>query len=161
MPGRANLAADALSHYIPVSAVVQVHHFSAEDLSIVQRQDSLWKAVVYALESGDESALSALPVPFSQFLLENGFLCRIVTLGEDTVKQLVIPPTEVKTALKLVHDMPQGGHPGRDRTLSAARRKYYWPTMRVDVEKYVAQCSSCAQAKGSTKTAPILEYPLL
>ncbi len=159
LPDRANPAADVLSRNVPVSAIVQVHNFSAQDLSIAQRPDSLWKAVVYALESGDESALPALPVPFSQFLLENGLFCRIVTMGEDTVKQLVIPPTEVMTALKLVHDMPQAGHPGRDRTLSAARRKYYWPTMRVDVEKYVAQCS-CAQAKGTTKTAPILEYPL-
>ncbi len=31
--------------------------------------------------------------------------------------------------------------------------------MRLDVEKHVARCLSCAQTKGFTKTAPILEYP--
>ncbi len=56
--------------------------------------------------------------------------------------------------------MPQAGHTGRERILSAARRKYYWPKMSFDVERYVAQCSSSAHTKGSTKTAPILEYPL-
>ncbi len=32
--------------------------------------------------------------------------------------------------------------------------------MRIDVEKHISQCLSCAQTKGTTCTAPILEYPL-
>ncbi len=46
------------------------------------------------------------------------------------------------------------------RPLSMARAKYYWPTLRLDIEKHTAQCFSCAETKGTTKTAPILEYPL-
>ncbi len=38
--------------------------------------------------------------------------------------------------------------------------KCYWPTMRLDIEKHIAQCLSCAETKGTTTTAPILEYPL-
>ncbi len=41
-----------------------------------------------------------------------------------------------------------------------ARAKYYWPTIRLGIEKHIAQCLSCAETKGTTKTAPILEYPL-
>ncbi len=52
------------------------------------------------------------------------------------------------------------GHPGRDRTLFMARAKYYWPTLRLDIEKHIAQCLSCAETKGTTTTAPILGYPL-
>ncbi len=40
-----------------------------------------------------------------------------------------------------------------------ARAKYHWPTMRLDIEKHIAQCLSCAETKGTTQTAPILEYP--
>ncbi len=40
-----------------------------------------------------------------------------------------------------------------------ARAKCYWPTMRLDIEKHIAQCLSCAETKGTT-TAPSLEYPL-
>ncbi len=36
----------------------------------------------------------------------------------------------------------------------------YWPTMRIDIEKYVSRCLSCANTKGTTTTAPILENPL-
>ncbi len=33
-------------------------------------------------------------------------------------------------------------------------------TLRLDIEKHIPQCLSCAETKGTTKTAPILEYPL-
>ncbi len=32
--------------------------------------------------------------------------------------------------------------------------------MRIDVKRHISQCFSCAQTKGTTSTAPILEYPL-
>ncbi len=41
-----------------------------------------------------------------------------------------------------------------------ARAKSYWPTMRLDIDKHIAQCLSCAETKGTTTTAPILEYSL-
>ncbi len=47
--------------------------------------------------------------------------------------------------------MSIAGHPGQDRTLAAARRVYYWPTMCVDIDRYVAQCISCAKHKGTAK----------
>ncbi len=160
LPGKANTVADALSRNIPVAAVTQISTFSLSELRAAQRQDTLWSHVIYALESGDDSSLPKLYVPFSDFFLQDDVLCRTVTISRDKVTQLVIPATFVDTVLQLLHDTPSAGHPGRDRTLAAARTKYYWPTMRVDIEKHVSQCVSCAQTKGTTKTAPILEYPL-
>ena len=62
--------------------------------------------------------------------------------------------------LKLIHDTPIAGHPGRDRTLAAARRVYFWPKMRTDIDNYVARCVSCAEHKGTAEgPAPILPYP--
>ncbi len=81
-------------------------------------------------------------------------------VAKTQVTQVVIPSSLVGTVLKLLHYNPEAGHPGRDRTLSMARAKYYWPTMRHDIEKHIAQCLSCAETKGTTTTAPILEYPL-
>ncbi len=40
-----------------------------------------------------------------------------------------------------------------------ARTKYYWPTMRLDIKKRIAQCLFCAETKGTTQTT-ILEHPL-
>ncbi len=60
----------------------------------------------------------------------------------------------------MVHDSSTAGHPEKDRTAAAARVKYYWPTMRLDIEKHVEQCINCTQNKRSvSKSAPILGYP--
>ncbi len=84
----------------------------------------------------------------------------MVTVAKTQVTQTVIPSSLVGTVLKLLHDTTEAGHPGCDRTLFMARAKYYWPTMRLDNEKHIAKCLSCAETKGTTTTAPILEYPL-
>ncbi len=98
-------------------------------------------------------------MPFQQFSLRDDVLYRTVTIAKDVVTQLV-PVTFVDVVFQLFHDVPSSGHPGRDRTLAAARRNYYWPTMRIDIEKHVSCCLSCAQTKGTITTASILEYPL-
>ncbi len=83
-----------------------------------------------------------------------------MTISKDVVTQLVIPVSLVNVVLQLLHDTPSAGHPGRDRTLAAVRRKYYWPTLLIDVEKHISQCLSWSKTKGTTSIAPILEYPL-
>ncbi len=55
----------------------------------------------------------------------------------DVVTQLVIPVALVDVVLHLLHDTPSADHPGSDRTLAAARSKYYWATIRIDVEKHI------------------------
>ncbi len=88
-------------------------------------------------------------------------LCRHNPQMGDSSKQHIIPESLVHVILTLVHDMPSAGHPGREQTLQAVRKSYYWPTMRTDIENYVARCISCAKHKGAVKgPAPILEYPL-
>ncbi len=99
-------------------------------------------------------------MPFYDFCLQDDVLCRTVTISKDVVSQLVIHVALVDVVLQLVHDTPSAGHPGRDRTLASAQSRYYWPTMRIGVEKHISQCLSCTQTKGTTSSVPILEYPL-
>ncbi len=90
--------------------------------------------VIHALESGDEISLPHLPIPFSQFFLsQDKVLCRYWAEKAEIVEQLVIPEIFVPVVLKLIHDTPIAGHPGRDRTLKAACRVYYWPKMREEI----------------------------
>ncbi len=76
------------------------------------------------------------------------------------MNQVVIPDSLVPAVLRMVHDAVITGHPGKERTLTAARAQYFWPTMRLDIDEHVAKCVKCAQYKGtSSGSAPILEYP--
>ncbi len=81
--------------------------------------------------------------------------------NQSPLNNLLYQKKLVPTLLRLVHDVPISGHPGRDKTLAIARKRYYWPTLLIDVESQVARCITCAQHKGVVKgPAPILQYPL-
>ncbi len=41
------------------------------------------------------------------------------------------------------HDDPLAGHFGIEKTCKLIARKYYWPTLRRDVEAYVKGCNVC------------------
>lgn len=42
-----------------------------------------------------------------------------------------------------------GCHPGRARTLSSLKRKFWWLTMDKDVREFVVACSVCAKGRSS------------
>ncbi len=102
-----------------------VHNFTSPELHSAQQDHPVWKKVIYALESGDETYLPDLPVRFAQFSYQR--------------------------TTSFVGDEPIAGHPRRVNTLSATIHTCYRPTLRVDVEKYVAQCVVRAKHIGSIK----------
>ncbi len=125
--GRANVVADALSHNVPVGALAEqipiVQNFSLHELSNAQRQSDLWRKVRYALKSGDELNLTKLPIPFSHFfLLQAGAICRHLPHKNEPVSQ---PESYLPTILHLIHAYVLAGHPGREHTLIAARKKFF------------------------------------
>ena len=161
LPGRANVVADALSRNV---GAINSDLFSPNLVHTEQRQDPMWSRVIYALESGDESTVANLPVPLTQFHLHNDLLYKCSPKVKRSpfppVYQLVIPSTLKGMVLSLVHDSPQAGHPGKDRSLREARKKYFWISMKKDICNHISQCRECAKHRGHLPpTAPIGEYP--
>ncbi len=98
-----------------------LENFSSTDLAKAQREHDLWRNVIYALESGDESTLPLLPVSFSQFFLSpDKILCRTWSNKKNQMNQVVIPDSLVPAVLRMVHDAVIASHPGKERTLTAA-----------------------------------------
>lgn len=99
---------------------------------------------------------------FHSLKMVRGILYREVK-GETIVNQLVLPQCYRKMVLKGLHS--DIGHPGRDRTLSLLRERYFWPGMASDVEKWVSTCERCIRRKSSTNIKSelvniVTTYPL-
>ena len=77
--------------------------------------------------------------------LVNGKLYREIESDGRTVKQLVLPKCYIPEVFRMLHT--NIGHPGRDRTLSLLRDRFYWPGMYVDVEHMIEECSRCIRRK--------------
>lgn len=64
--------------------------------------------------------------------------------------------------LKLHHDLPSPGHPGRAKTFKLISREFHWPKMRQYIEQYLRNCRAWHQAKpvrhspfGNLKPLPV------
>ena len=58
-----------------------------------------------------------------------------------------VPETIRTELISRHHDDPLAGHFGIEKTRELIARKYYWPTLRHDVEIYVKGCDVCLASK--------------
>lgn len=93
---------------------------------------------------------------FSSLKLHRGVLFREVVTNGETFKQLVLPIKLRREVLHTIHN--DLGHPGRDRTLSLLRDRFYWPGVTRDAEEWVKVCDRCVRAKtpGNVLRAPLV-----
>ena len=78
--------------------------------------------------------------------------------------ELIIVPEDYELRRRCIamnHDLPSAGHPGRNTTLELLQRHFWWPSVRRDVFKYIATCTSCQVNKASTQRPAGLLKPLL
>ncbi|QRV98260.1 Retrotransposable element Tf2 protein [Ceratobasidium sp. AG-Ba] len=76
--------------------------------------------------------------------------------------RIVIPENkEIKLAiLEMHHDNPIAGHQGQARTLELISRRYYWPAMKAQVNRFVESCEVCQRSKGHKQSAPLKPLPI-
>ena len=48
------------------------------------------------------------------------------------------------------HNTPSAGHPGIANTYHMAKRDYWWPNMKQDIEQYIKGCAACQANKINT-----------
>ena len=163
LPGTANVVADSLSRNFVAS--LQEEN-TLDNIAQLQRADPYCNSLIYYIESGDETHIPNIPIPISEFRIDNNILVRDthLTLQHEPkrqVTQVVIPKSLIPNILHKIHDSPQGGHPGKEKCLHQAKLNYYWHTMRIDIHNHIDICQSCAEHKGNTgKIVPILNYPV-
>ena len=99
---------------------------------------------------------------FSRLKLVRGVLYRETQVDSEK-NLLVLPSCFIEQVLTGLHnDM---GHPGKDRTLSLLRDRFYWPGMTSDTDAWITNCGRCIRRKTRTDVrAPLVNitshYPL-
>jgi transposase InsO family protein len=58
------------------------------------------------------------------------------------------------------HNTPIAGHQGQARTLEVISRRYFWPGMKVTVNRFVDSCEICQRSKGHKQSVPQKNFDL-
>ena len=114
-----------------------------------QKRDPLWQSVYTYLTEGEDLPAARIPLTLAEFELENDAIYHIRELPGRIVRQLVIPQSLRKEALKVVHDLPTAGHQGVYRTYQRLRELFYFPNMLAAARKFVKECGPCQRRKGA------------
>ena len=77
------------------------------------------------------------------FLIHDGFLFK--------GNQLCILDSSL--CLRVIQELHNEGHMGRDKTMKLVTNSYFWPTMRKEITKSVERCRICQVSKGTTTNA--------
>ena len=126
--GKTNKVADALSrrHSLVVTMQVSVPGFTI--LPDLYKDDHYFGTIWSSLQAG----------LWSEFLLHEGYIFR--------GSQLCLPDSSLR--LKVIKELHEEGHVGRDCTLQLVMESYFWPSLRRDVYRFVARCVVCQRSKG-------------
>ncbi|KAK3533208.1 hypothetical protein QTP70_013610 [Hemibagrus guttatus] len=74
--------------------------------------------------------------------------------------RLFVPSQFRVQVMRWVHEAPSSGHPGTRRSTQLVSRRFWWPSLGSDVDDFVRQCATCAQARTSRQRPEGLLEPL-
>lgn len=131
--GKLNKVADALSRRYALVSTLRVSVTGFECLAELYPTDNFFSPIWMDLTHGVRS----------EYSLVDGFLFRD--------NRLCVPDCSLR--LHIIVDLHKEGHIGRDRTLKLVSESYFWPSLRRDVERFVARCTICQQRKGNASNA--------
>jgi RNase H-like domain found in reverse transcriptase/Reverse transcriptase (RNA-dependent DNA polymerase)/Integrase zinc binding domain/Integrase core domain/Retrotransposon gag protein len=131
------------------------------DIGLKQQVDEVW-GEVYAYCNGDVSSLSdkKWEKEIEQYGVEDGVLFRRYlangkSQSDNLILQICLPKDMITDVLRELHDEPYSGHLSVDKTWGKVFNRYYWPSMRQDIEHYINSCLVCARRKVPKRTEGI------
>ncbi|KAF2293986.1 hypothetical protein GH714_006085 [Hevea brasiliensis] len=146
-PGKENKVADALSR---VQGSPSLNALFMPHASLWDRLKSLASTDPYMIDL-DKKATAKPGQPYSW---KSGLLFY--------KNRVVIPPTSDLPIqlLQEFHDSPIGGHSGVLRTFKRIAQQFYWPSMRTQIQNYIAACTVCQKNKAANSSPAGLLQPL-
>ena len=131
--GESNRAADALSRR--TSLLTQMHNqvLGFDTFRELYASDPYFAPILEDVVAGFRS----------DYHLHDEFLFKS--------NQLCVPDSSLR--LKIIAELHNEGHMGRDKTLALIANTYFWPTMRREIYHYVETCRICQVSKGAATNA--------
>ena len=124
--GIENKAADAISRL-----TVTLHRMSSHVIGFDRLKNEYSACLDFGIIYNDVS--NGNGQEYLNFLVENGYLFKVTKLCK--------PRTSFRDLL--IWEMHAGGlagHFGRDKTIALVEDRFYWPSLKRDVARIVAQC---------------------
>ena len=140
-----------------LSSITWDYGWTREDLREAQRMHPASAHVLAWLRQGrhqppDMNHAAAIPeLPqyrkhWECFEERDGILC--FRNREDTPWRVALPPSWRDQALRQCHNLPLGGHTGKESTYQKLNLRFWWPRMRRDTNRWVNCCGVCGQLRG-------------
>ncbi|KAI5431116.1 variant 2, Acyl-coenzyme A oxidase 2 [Lathyrus oleraceus] len=143
--GKSNVVADALSRRHVLLSTLETKVFGLEHIKDLYKSDLEFSSKFVACEH----------TAFNGYFRHNGYLFK--------EKKLCVPKGSIRELLvKEAHEGGLMGHFGVSKTLEFLKEHFYWPHMKIDVQKLCERCIVCKKAKskvmphGSVKRVAVI-----
>ena len=172
-PGGANQNADALSRLNHQSEAIQAPSSNSALSCIItmlpdvrifdsQRADPTISKIIELKEQGfprphafvwkSNNQLYAYWNCWSELFVENRLLMKSFKPKRKFAQNTVVTPQGLINAVfHNLHSSPSGSHLGVSRTISRARKRFFWPNMQESIQAFIRNCAECSQTKDDPK----------
>lgn len=101
--------------------------------------------------------------PSSNIRMVDGAICKLIH-GHDGDRSMIWAPKSIrKDILRQLHDDPQAARQLRlQKTWNRIRRRFFWPKMLADIQRYINSCEACQKfcRSNQTPSGPLQPLPV-
>jgi hypothetical protein len=133
--GKENRVVDALSRSMKTIYLAAVNTYETDVKNRVrnaQEKDSFVQTVTLYLQQEPAGG------KYEGYQMTKGFILtyrdRMYIPNRDDLKRFIMDE---------LHKRPYTGHPRYQKMITATRKQFYWPGLKKDIAKYLAQCIEC------------------
>lgn len=145
--GSENVVADALSRSF--EGVDEVAVIDCEVLPEIDLSSNAFQSAEYSALR-EKFVLSKLP----DFQVIDDYIYHRTSFPDSAQAndcwKLLVPEALRQSVISSAHDQPSSAHCGTAKCLDQIRRRFYWPSMVIDVRDYVSKCEVCRTTKYPT-----------
>jgi len=143
----------ALAEIVPYEKVVETARAVIRDPALGFIKNALreqsYQALIETFKMNDEQKSGPYKKVWDELNVveEQGY--KMLLMGD----RLVVPEGARKSLLRFLH-IP---HAGVNKTITSAKRAFYWPSLSNDIGEIVKNCDICQRAKPSQRQEPMRE----